>query len=150
MKKSLFTLIAILFAGVSFAQTDAVSMAAGAVSEGAKPGAVLSELSSAIDPKLYLKAFDRDKWKKNLDNIANPMAFGRSLTDLAFGLSPEAFTPEFANQKNAWLSKAKGITKYADASALLKEFEAGLNPKFMSPDWTAKKATWLKSLDALK
>ena len=150
MKKILITFIAFLFAGAASAQTDAASMAVGTVSDMVKPGAVISELSSSLDPKAFLKSFDRDAWKKNLDNISNPFGFSKSLTDLAMGISPEAFGPNWAANKNAWLSKAKGATTYEKAGELLKEFEGYLNPKMLSPDWAAKKGTWLKSVEGLK
>lgn len=145
MKKTLLVIVALLVAGTSFAQsTTAVS------STGMKPGSVLSELESAIDPRVFLKSFDREAWKKNLDNIANPYAFGRALTDLAFGLSPEAFNNDWSSKQNVWLSKAKGLSKYSDAKSMLTEFESYLNPKMLSPDWANKKATWLKSLETLQ
>jgi hypothetical protein len=146
MKKILFTCMVLLFTGSLSAQQTATT----AVAPAAAPGAVLSELASGIDPKMYLKSFNRDAWKLNLDKIANPMAFGRSLTDLAFGLSPEAFGKDWATNKSAWMSKAKGITSYADASTMVKELESNLDPKALTPDWSSKKATWLKSLEGLK
>jgi hypothetical protein len=146
MKKILFTCIAILFTGSMFAQQIATSAAAPEV----KPGAVLSELASGIDPKMYLKSFDRDAWKLNLDKIANPMAFGKALTDLSFGLSPEAFGKDWATNKSAWMSKAKGIKSYADAANMVRELESNLDPKAMTTDWASNKATWLKSLEMLK
>jgi hypothetical protein len=146
MKKTLFTCMAILFTGILFAQQSTST----AVAQGAKPGAVLSELASGIDPKMYLKSFNRDAWKLNLDQIANPMAFGRALTDLAFGLSPEAFGKDWATNKSTWMSKAKGITTYADAANMVKELESNLDPKAMTAEWSSKKATWLKSLEGLK
>jgi len=134
----------------SMAQVTEVAPVTETVTTSMKPGAPLAELASSIQPNAFLKSFNNETWKNNLNNVANPMALGRSLTDLVLGLSPDAFDSNWQNNKNGWLSKAKGLSKFSDAPALLKELEGSLSPALRTSDWAGKKAAWLKSLENIK
>lgn len=134
----------------TMAQVAEVTPVTETVTSSLKPGAPLSELASSIQPSVFAKSFNNETWKNNLNNVSNPMALGRSLTDLVLGLNPDAFNSNWQNNKNGWLSKAKGLNKFSDAPALLKELESSLNPSVRTADWAGKKDAWLKSLENIR